>query len=276
MLTSFKQFLINENKEIYFTFGRMNPPTLGHGKLLDKLSEMADKIPYRVYLSHSQDNKKNPLLYESKVKTLRKFFPKHARSVKVNESNNILEIASSLFDEGFRKINLVVGDDRLQEFDILLNKYNGVKSKHGHYVFESIEVISAGVRDPDSEKIEGMSSTKLREAAEFGNFITFSQGLPNHILNSDAKKLYNKVRVGLGLNEVKTFYNDVKLETVSDIREKYIQGDLFNVGDFVTVNKTGELAEIILLGANYIIIESNGVKSRKWLSDVNKINKKVK
>lgn len=274
-LSSFKQFLINERKEVYFTFGRMNPPTIGHGKLLDKLSEMAGKNPYRVYLSHTHDTKKNPLLFEDKVKTARKFFPKHGRSILNYEGvKNILNAASSLYEDGFKKVTLVVGEDRVNEFDILLNKYNGIESHHGFYMFENIRVVSAGHRDPDSEGADGASATKLREAVTNSDFVTFSQGLPKNVSNVDAKKLYNNVRTGLGLSEEKTFKNHVKVKPVSDIRERYVQGNLFDVGDDVIIKKNDQVAKLVVLGSNYVIVETHdGQRLRKWLNDVEKIQK---
>lgn len=275
MINGFKQFLINERKEVYFTFGRMNPPTIGHGKLLDKLAEMAGKNPYRVYLSHSHDSKKNPLLFEDKVKTSRKFFPKHGRAILNKEGvNNILQAAVSLYEEGFKNVTLVVGEDRVNEFDILLHKYNGQNGRHGLYVFENIRVVSAGHRDPDAEGAEGASASKLREAATNSDFVSFSQGLPKNVSNVDAKKLYNDVRTGLGLSEEKTFKNHVKVKPVSDIRERYVQGNLFGVGDEVVIKKNDQVAKLVVLGSNYVIVETHdGQRLRKWLSDVEKIQK---
>lgn len=274
-LISFKQYVLNEKKEVFFTFGRMNPPTIGHGKLLDALSEMAGKHPYRVYLSHSHDPKKNPLLFEERVKASRKIFPRHGRAIRADEGvRDVLYAASKLYEEGFKRVTLVVGEDRLQEMKTLLNKYNGKSGKHGYYMFEGIRVASAGHRDPDADGAEGASATKLRESARSGDFVTFSQGLPKTVSNSDAKKLYNDVRIGMGLTEDKEFRNHVKIAPVSEIREKYVQGKLFNAGDSVRVKGLTETATLVHLGSNYVVVETkDGKRMRKWLNDVEKIQK---
>ncbi len=274
-LISFKQYIVNENKEVFFTFGRMNPPTIGHGKMLDALAEMAGKNPYRVYLSQSHDPKKNPLLFEDKVKAVRKVFPRHGRAVRADENvRDFLHAAVKLYEDGFKRITMVVGDDRIAEMKDRLNKYNGIAGKHGYYMFEGIRVVSAGHRDPDAEGAEGASATKLREAARNSDFVAFSQGLPKNVSNSDAKKLYNDVRLGMGLNEDRSFRNHIKVAPVSDIREKYVQGKLFNVGDRVKIKSTNESANLVHLGSNYVIVESdNGKRIRKWLNDVEKIQK---
>ena len=175
MISSFKNFLIEEEKTVYFTFGRMNPPTIGHEKLLNALSSKAAKNPYRVFVSQSQDKKKNPLSYKDKVKVIRKMFPKHARSIMMNTKvKTAIDAAVQLFNEGYVNLVMVVGSDRVRDFDILLNRYNGEKARHGFYKFNKITVVSAGERDPDAEGVEGMSASKMRDAALSGDFTQFS------------------------------------------------------------------------------------------------------
>ena len=177
MINSFKSFLIEEDKTIYFTFGRMNPPTTGHEKLMNELSKKSGRNPYRVYLTQSMDSKKNPLDYNFKVKTVRKFFPKHARQVILDKKvKSVFDAVTKLYNEGYKNVVMVVGQDRLREFDILLNKYNGKKGPHGIYNFSSINTVSAGSRDPDSEGVDGMSASKMRAAAAEKDFTSFSQG----------------------------------------------------------------------------------------------------
>jgi len=276
MINSFKNYLTEEEKTVYFTFGRMNPPTIGHGKLLDKLVTKAGKMPYRVYLSQSQDSQKNPLAYVDKVKFARKMFPRSARSIILDKSiKTVFDAMSSIYNEGFVNVTMVVGDDRLNEFDVLLNKYNGVKGRHGFYNFRKVSVISAGQRDPDAEGAEGASATKQREAAAANDFTTFSQGLPKAVSNADAKKIFNSVRKGLGLKEQKEFKNHVQLESVSELRESYVDGNLFKEGDQVVIKESGEIGTVKRLGSNYVIIEGSGNQQyRKWLDAVEKIDDK--
>lgn len=272
MFSSFKQYLVEEEKVVFFSFGRMNPPTIGHEKLLDKLASAAGRNPYRLYLSQSNDPKKNPLPYKDKVKFVRKMFPRHARSVMINRDvKTAIEAAVALYNEGFRKIIMVVGSDRIREFDVLLNKYNGQKARHGFYNFENIKVISAGDRDPDADGATGMSASKMRAAAAENDFTTFSQGLPKNFSNKDSKDLFNAVRKGMGLKEKKEFKNHVKLQPVSEVRESYVDGKLYSEGDTVVVKETGELAKVKTLGSNYVIIESTGNTYRKWLDAVERV-----
>jgi hypothetical protein len=271
MIPSFKKFLVEEEKVVYFTFGRMNPPTIGHEKVLNKLSSASKSNPYRVYLSQSQDAKKNPLSYNSKVKHSRKMFPKHARSIMLDKKlKNVFDIATKLYDEGFKKIVMVAGSDRVNEFDILLNKYNGKKGKHGFYNFQNVDVVSAGERDPDADGAEGMSATKMRKAATDNDFPMFAQGFPKAIKNNDAKSIYNDVRKGMGLKEQKEFKNHVQLDSVSDVRESFVEG-MFQAGDQVVIKETDMIATVVRRGSNYLIVESNGQQMRKWLEAVEMI-----
>ena len=275
MINSFKSFLIEEDKTIFFTFGRMNPPTTGHEKLMNELSKKSGRNPYRVFLSQSSDNKKNPLDYNYKVKTVRKFFPKHARSVMLDKKvKNVFDAVTKLYDEGYKNINMVVGSDRTNEFKKLLEKYNGVKGRHGLYKFNKINVISAGDRDPDADDVSGMSASKMRKLASDGDFTQFSQGLPRSVSNNEAKKVYNEVRRGMGLREQKHFQNKLIFEPVSEKREDYVKGHLFDIGDRVTFMGSDELASVTGLGSNYVIVEQNGRSYRKWIDDVELVEKK--
>ena len=273
VINSFKNYLVEEEKTVYFTFGRMNPPTIGHEKLLNSLASKAGKNPYRVYLSQTQDKNKNPLNYKDKIKTARKIFPKHARSIILNNKlRSVFEIVTNLYNEGFKNIIMVVGSDRINEFDILLRKYNGQKGKHGFYNFNTIGVISAGDRDPDAEGASGMSASKMRAAASDNDYTSFSQGLPKGVSNPEAKKLFNDVRKGMGLKEQKDFTNTVQFEPVSEEREQYVAGDLFQPGDLVQDKNTQEKYSIKYLGANHVIVEDIEEKThRKWLNSIQKV-----
>jgi len=274
MINSFSKFLVEEEKLIYFTFGRMNPPTIGHEKLLDKLASSARSSSYRVYLSQSQDNKKNPLQYAEKVKIARKMFPRHARAIMLNKKvKTVFDALTSIYNEGYSNIAMVVGSDRVNEFDILIKRYNGKKGKHGFYNFRKINVISAGQRDPDAEGVEGMSASKMRSAATSSDFSQFAQGLPKKVSNADAKRIFNSVRKGLGLKEEKEFKNHIQLEPVSDLRESYVNGDLYKVGDSVVIKESDEVGEITLLGSNYVIVETTNKKYRKWLDSIEPMEK---
>ena len=198
MIPSFSQYLVEEEKIAFFTFGRMNPPTIGHGKLMDKLSSVAGRNQYFIYLSHSSDSNKNPLDYSSKIKHARKMFPKHARQVVIN--NKVItpfHALSDLYSKGYRKVVMIAGSDRINEYDLRLNKYNGKEGSHGFYNFKGgVKIVNAGGRDPDAEGAEGASGTKQRKYATDGNFTKFAQGLPKTMSNNDARRLISRTIFG--------------------------------------------------------------------------------
>ena len=279
MINSFKQYIVEEAKTLYFTFGRMNPPTIGHEKLLEVLSSKSGNNPYRIYLSQTNDKKKNPLPYNDKVKYARKMMPKHARYIMLNKDvKTIFDAANAIYNEGFVNVVMVVGSDRITEFKSLLTKYNGkTGQRYGFYNFRTIDVISAGERDPDSEGVDGMSASKMRAAASDNDFNQFTKGLPKNFSNKDSKDLFNGVRSGMGLKEETEFYKHVQLESVGDLREKYIQGEIYNLGERLLIKDTDELAEVTFRGPNYLILEKeDGSIVRKWIEAVESLDEAAK
>jgi len=272
MINSFKNYLVEEEKTLYIVWGRMNPPTAGHEKLLDFLKSKAGNNPFRIYLTQSEDDKKNPIPFVQKVKFARKGFPQYARQIMMDKKlKTIFDAMVSFYNEGFKRVVIVAGSDRVNEYDITLNKYNGKKARHGFYNFEKISVLNAGNRDPESKGVEGVSGTKLRGYAESGDFTKFAQYMPKKLSNSEAKQVYNAVRQGLGLKEQKEFKNHVQLKPVSQIRESYVDGKLFDIGDTVVIKETGEVASVKHLGTNYVIVEKSGNQYRKWLDAVEQV-----
>ena len=252
----FKEFNEESINAVAFTFGRFNPPTVGHGKLIKKVASVAVGNQYRIYASQSNDAKKNPLVYKEKIRVMRKMFPKHGRSI-IEDKNGktVMHIASILHDQGFTRAILVVGSDRISEFQKLLKKYNGVKGRHGFYDFkDGIEVVSAGERDPDAEGVEGMSASKMRAAAAEGDFKSFTLGLPKEY--GEDMTLFNLLRKRMGLKEMVSFRKHVQLPTLSEKRERYISGDIFNVGD-TAVTESGEQITIKERKSNYIVDSKN-------------------
>ena len=149
-------------KSVAFTFGRFNPPTIGHEKLMDK-TRRANKN-YRVYASQSQDPKRNPLSFRNKVAIMKSMFPAHARKISTDKMTTAIDAMVNLYKEKYTDVIMIVGSDRVKEFDALLKKYNGKRARHGFYKFKSIRVVSAGERDPDVEGVSGMSASKMRKA----------------------------------------------------------------------------------------------------------------
>jgi predicted kinase len=260
-MKSFKQFTEAKKKEIVFTFGRFNPPTIGHGKLITKVASVAKGNNYHIYASQSNDPKKNPLEYKEKIVAMRKMFPKHGRNIVDNKkAKTVLHIASSLYDQGYTKITMVVGSDRISDFKTLLNKYNGDEGRHGYYDFpDGILVVSAGDRDPDSNDVSGMSASKMRAAAASGDFKAFSNGLPKEY--GEDMTLFNLLRKRMGLKEVTNFREHIELKTTT-IRERYIAKDVFLVGDKF-VNQNDETHSVTERCTNYIV----GSDDKKYFLD---------
>ena len=197
-MKSFNAFLTEaKDKGVVFTFGRFNPPTTGHGKLVDKLKKQSGGDDVLLFTSHSNDKVKNPLSHRDKISYLRKFFGKIVADV---NARTVFEIATELHKKKYKRVSMVVGSDRVKEFETLLNKYNGVKARHGFYKFDEINIVSAGERDPDADDVSGMSASKLRGYAEQGDFDNFKLGVPTKNKGL-VQKLYNDIRKGMGIAE---------------------------------------------------------------------------
>ena len=189
-----------------FTFGRFNPPTVGNEKLIVAVANVARREggEYFVYPSHSQDSKKNPLSQKQKIQYMKKMFPKHRTNIITSLGKTALEIASELHDKGYTNLVMVVGSDRVKDFQSLLDRYNGSEGKaHGFYDFDSIKVVSAGERDPDAEGVEGMSASKMRDSAIEGDYEMFRKGIPSSLSDKDTKLMFNDIRKGMRLSVVK-------------------------------------------------------------------------
>ena len=201
------QKFISEKKgdTVIFTFGRFNPPTVGHEKLITAVQSVAKSKggDFFVYPSHSQDPKKNPLSQPQKIKYMKKMFPKYKRNIVASTGKTALAIASELYSKGYTNLVMVVGSDRVQEFQRILDRYNGEDKAHGFYDYDKIEVVSAGERDPDAEGVEGMSASKMRAAAVAGDFKSFRMGTPKTLSDADTKKMFNDIRKGMQLEVVK-------------------------------------------------------------------------
>lgn len=276
-MKSFTSFLAEAaGKEIYFTFGRFSPPTIGHGKLLDATAALArGGKQYRIYASHTQDAKKNPLDYTDKIKFMRKMFPRHARNIiQDNEASTALVILSKLYAEGFTAVTMVVGGDRVDEFKALLNKYNGVKGPNGFYNFQGgVGVDSAGERDPDAEGVVGMSASKMRQAAAANDLASFARGLPSDF--KEVEDLFQAVREGMGLSESALPRRYVPLESTGSNREAYLNGDIFALGEQAIVKESGEVGTVTHRGANYLIVETASNKKRYWLDALEAISEQT-
>ena len=226
---------------------------------------------YKIYLSRSEDSKKNPLGAREKLDLMKRMFPQHARNIAINPSNNVLDILTKLYDTHHRVI-MVAGSDRVREFDTLLNRYNNVKSRHGYYYFEDIKVVSAGDRDPDAEGAAGMSASKMRAAAAKGDLEAFKSGLPGSS-KGNGERIMTQVRKGMKLAasyKMETYKPITSVEGFEQeqVRDLYVRDMIFNINDKVDYIKEDIKGTVKRRGTNYIVIEDNNNNLHKaWIWD---------
>jgi hypothetical protein len=196
-MKTFNQYITEQSSNhAVFAYGRFNPPTTGHEKLIHKVEDEAKKVGGQAHIiaSHSEGTGKNPLPKEKKVEYIKKVAsPDTHVSHSTSEHPTLLHQLSKLHKSGVRHLTMVAGSDRVDEYHKLIHKYNGVKGPHGHFKFKSVNVVSAGHRDPDAEGAEGMSGTKMREHARSGNMKEFKSGLPKS-LHPHAKEIADHIR----------------------------------------------------------------------------------
>jgi nicotinamide mononucleotide adenylyltransferase len=262
------------NKSFAFTFGRFNPPTIGHEKLIRTVASQG--MDYKIFLSRSQDAVKNPLSPSDKLKYMTKMFRNYASHIMVMPSNMVLELATKIYNMSYRNITMVVGSDRVAEFKSILNRYNDEKNRHGYYNFEKINIISAGERDPDEEGVTGMSASKLRDYARRGDLKNFKRGVPGNLSEKEKNELFFDVRKGMGLsislaadfepqnNKVKTLQ---EFES-QQVRDLYIREMIFNIGEQAHNVNLDIKGKVIRRGTNYIVLEdTNNNLHKSWIWD---------
>ena len=187
-------FKEKSRKHVAFCFGRMNPPTIGHARLLNTTARASAGGDYYIFLSHTQDSKKNPLDYNTKIDFVKSMYPQHADHVSYGSLRTIMEIMEFLYHNNYTDVTYVCGNDRLPAFKELLNKYNGIEGGKTYYKFNSIDIVSSGPRDPDDDGVAGASASAARAAAEEGDKEEFKK-----ITGAGrfASQLYKAVRKGM-------------------------------------------------------------------------------
>ena len=251
-------------------FGRFNPPTVGHGKLLSAAQKAAEGGDLKIYPSRTQDAKKNPLDPDMKISYMKKMFPKYEDNI-INdpEMKSIFNVLVTANESGVKNINIIVGSDRQSEFENLATKYNGEL-----YNFDNIRVISAGVRDADAEGVEGMSASKMRKAVVDDDFAAFRRGTPKDLDDGETTALFNAVRTGMGSKKkkVKEDYDLWEIAPRYDqktLRENYVKKNIFNIGDLIENLNTGLVGRIIRRGTNYLIcLTKEEYMFKSWIRDV--------
>ena len=262
------------NKSFAFTFGRFNPPTIGHEKLIRTVASQG--MDFKIFLSRSQDSVKNPLSPSDKLKYMTKMFKNYASHIMVMPSNMVLELATKIYNMGYRNVTMVVGSDRVAEFKSILNRYNDEKNRHGYYNFEKINIISAGERDPDEEGVTGMSASKLRDYARRGDLKNFKRGVPGNLSEKEKNELFFDVRKGMGLSvslAAEFEPQNSKVKTLQEfeaqqVRDLYIREMIFNIGEQAHNVNLDIKGKVIRRGTNYIVLEdTNNNLHKSWIWD---------
>ena len=247
-------------------FGRFNPPTIGHEKLLKAAATQAKRegADLAIYPSRTQDKKKNPLDPKTKIGFMKTMFPDYQDNIfDDNNAKTIFDVLSAKYQVGYKSITIMVGQDRLAEFQGLAQKYNGSDL----YSFDEIKVVSAGARDPDADDVSGMSASKLRAHAVENDFNAFSKGVPNKMTVIQKKEMFNAVRKSMNIKE-ELWQIAPKFDPES-LRESYVKGKIFKIGDIVENLNTGLIGQVNRRGTNYIIcVTEDGIMFKSWLRDI--------
>lgn len=249
-------------------FGRFNPPTVGHEKLLKAARKAATGGDLKIYPSRTQDPKKNPLDPDMKISFMKKMFPDFEENIiNDDEMKTIFNVLIAASEAGYANVNIVVGSDRQAEFENLAQKYNG-----DLYEFDLIRVISAGMRDADAEGVEGMSASKMRKAVMDDDFDSFRRGTPKTLDDGDTQALFDAVRQGMGSKKKKKvteLWQIAPKYDVETLRENYVRGNIFRIGDIVENLNTGLVGKIIRRGTNYLIcVTEDECMFKSWVRDV--------
>ena len=264
---------IPSSEGVVVVFGRFNPPTVGHQKLLDKAASEASRLGYdfKIYPSRSVDAKKNPLQPGAKIEYMKKMFSDYEESIKDDpNARTIFDVLVAAANLGYKGVTIVVGQDRLSEFQSLAQKYNG-----DLYNFEDLQVISAGARDPDSDGIEGMSASKMRDAVAKDDFKAFAKGIPN-IGNMEKKNLFNLIQKSMGATDeqlrgtiaAETWTYAPKLDPFG-LRIAYLKEQIFKVGSLVENVNTGVKGRITRRCSNHVIVQTpEHTMYKAWLRDL--------
>ena len=256
-----------KTQPVVFAFGRLNPPTIGHQKLIERIITIAKRVKGLpvLYVSASQDKVKNPLTVKQKVAYLKKVYPRGITILPaIGTERTFMEILKNRFDKKYTDVYMVAGSDRVAEFKKLIKKYNGTD-----YNFDTVNVVSAGERDADATGAKGMSASKMRAFASVNDFTSFKQGLISGTKEKDAMKLFKDLKKGMGVNEAMAPEDD----ELRMIRENYHNNEIFNMGDMVENNNNGNVGKIIKRGPNYVQYEmEDGGVEKAWLNEITPAN----
>lgn len=266
-----------EAKGIVVVFGRFNPPAKGHEQLLKFGYARAKENGYefRIYPSRVQDAGTNPLNPSLKVQFMQLMYPDYADYILDNEeAKTIFDVFQSLYGDGYQDVRVVVGAERLGEFQSLAHKGEGQS-----YEFSNIEVLAAPGKDPDSDTSGTGSSVALRTAAAEQNFNAFVPNLPGRMKRPDKEALFDAVVKSMtrgGKQESLELWRIAPELDMNTLRMKYKEHNLYSVGSLVENINTGMIGEVKRRGTNYLIcVTEDGVMFKSWLQNVRSLNEDV-
>lgn len=266
-----------ELKGVVAVFGRFNPPAKGHEQMLKFGYARAKENNYefRIYPSRVQDSGTNPLNPSLKVQFMQLMYPEYADYIlDSEEAKTIFDVLQSLYGDGYEDVRIVVGVDRLGEFQSLAHKNEGQG-----YEFKNIEVLAAPGKDPDSDTSGVGSSAALRTAAADENYEAFSSSLPGRMKKLDREELFTSV--------VKSMTRGSKQENLElwqiapeldmeSLRSNYREGNLYQVGSIIENINTGLVGEVKRRGTNYLIcVTEDGIMFKSWLQNVRAVKEEV-
>jgi len=179
---------------VVVAWGRFNPPTIGHKKLIEAVAKIAKRDDYFIYPTHTNKKPKDPLPSNKKVEYMKKMFPTHAAHIIYNKDVNTIIKLLQEYQGTYTDLTLVAGSDRISSYKALLDKYNGIE-----YTYRNLDVVSAGERDPDADGASGMSASKMRASAKDADFMTFRKGIADTLDDNEKMQLMMEVREGMGL-----------------------------------------------------------------------------
>ena len=284
-MRTFRQLRESTAKVAVITFGRFNPPTIGHAKMINRIIGVAKRNGGHAFIfaSGSQDAKKNPLPYDEKIQLMKKMFPNRQHNFfkfAANKPPTVMHAASMLFEDGYEELIMVVGSDRVNQFKKLLPDYNGVEGKpHGFYNFQKITIESAGERDPDADGAEGMSASKMRQFAIDGNYDAFAEGMPDTLSDRDKRAAYASLRKNMRLRVIESVIRkDVKVEPIVEKHEKIVQFDNlveylyqlpYQKSEKIYINKINDHIDCLIKEQNYYQAKHHVNKIKSYIDILN-------
>ena len=287
-MRTFRQLRESSAKVAVITFGRFNPPTIGHEKMIDRIMAVAKRNggDAFVFASASQDAKKNPFPYDEKIKLMKKMFPVKGFNIfkySGKKVPTVMHAASELYKDGYEELIMVVGSDRVRQFQKLLPDYNGVEGKpHGFYDFGKISIESAGERDPDADGAEGMSASKMRQYAVDGDYESFSAGMPASVSERDKRTAFSSLRKHMRIRVIeKLLRKDEKVEPITEKNQKVVEFDqlieyLYNLPyqatEKIYIDKTSEHLEQLIKEENYYTAKHHVNKIKNYILQLDEMS----